>query len=44
VIEIAAKLAPTGYRFGDLVLAITDSDPFLKKRLLSESKKPSDEK
>ena len=31
--EIAEKLKPTGYRFGDLVLAITASDPFIMKRL-----------
>lgn len=31
--EIAEKLKPTGYRFGDLVLAITASDPFRMKRL-----------
>ncbi len=31
--EIAAKLKPGGYRFGDLVLAITDSSPFTMKRI-----------
>jgi hypothetical protein len=33
--EIAAELKPTGYRFGDLVLAITESYPFSMKRLPS---------
>jgi len=31
--EIAAKLKPTGYCFGDLVIAITESYPFTMKRL-----------
>ena len=41
--EIAAKLKPTGYRFGDLVFAITESYPFTMKRLPSVSTKKSDE-
>ena len=41
--EIAAKLKPTGYRFGDLVLAITESYPFTMKRLPFVSTKQSDE-
>lgn len=31
--EIATKLAPNGYRLGDLVLEITDSYPFTTKRV-----------
>lgn len=42
--EIAEKLKPTGYRFGDLVLAITASDPFIMKRLLPGSVGKSNEK
>lgn len=41
--EIAAKLKPTGYRFGDLVFAITESYPFTMKRLPSVSTRKSDE-
>ena len=41
--EIAAKLKPTGYRFGDLVLAITESYPFTMKRLPPPSPGKSDE-
>ena len=41
--EIAAKLKPTGYRFGDLVLAITESYPFTMKRLPPASPGQSDE-
>ena len=41
--EIAAKLKPTGYRFGDLVLAITESYPFTMKRLPPASAGKSDE-
>ena len=35
--EIAEKLKPTGYRFGDLVLAITECYPFTMKRLPQKS-------
>jgi len=41
--EIAEKLKPTGYRFGDLVLAITASDPFIMKRLPPASVAKSNE-
>jgi hypothetical protein len=41
--EIAARLKPTGYRFGDLVLAITESYPFTMKRLPPASAGKSDE-
>jgi hypothetical protein len=42
--EIAAELKPTGYRFGDLVLAITESYPFTTKRLPPLPTKKTDEK
>lgn len=41
--EIAARLKPTGYRFGDLVLAITESYPFTMKRLPPVAAGKSDE-
>ena len=41
--EIAARLKPTGYRFGDLVLAITESYPFTMKRLPPAAAGKSDE-
>ena len=41
--EIAARLKPTGYRFGDLVLAITESYPFTMKRLPPAFAEKSDE-